>query len=160
MGDAQTYYYATISDRVKAYFLDIGVLVAMMFGTSAIFGSMDEVSENLRIAAFVFVFLLYDPLFTSIFGGTIGHLLLGIRVGRLKQPKRNVILPLALIRYSVKFLLGWVSMLSMLFNKKNRAIHDLLVGSVVLFNHIPPDVNRLSILETPIEDSIVETDEI
>jgi uncharacterized RDD family membrane protein YckC len=34
----------------------------------------------LRIAAFLFVFVFYDPIFTSLFGGTLGHIMFGIRV--------------------------------------------------------------------------------
>ena len=125
--------YPHISDRVKAVVADTVVLIIFMIIVTSIFGSMDQVPDWARISAFVFIFGLYDPIFTSSFGGTIGHMLFQIRVKREKDETRNIIFPLAIIRFLIKVLLGWISLLSVGFSEKRRAIHDAIAGSVVVY---------------------------
>ena len=71
---------------------------------------------------------------TSIFGCTFGHLLLGIRVRKEIDETQNVFFPFAVFRYILKVLLGWISLLTVSGNPKRKAIHDYLVGSVVVFS--------------------------
>lgn len=98
-----------------------------------VFALFEDVPDNARIAAFVFIFFLYDPIFTSSFGGTLGHMMFGIRVKREKNQVRNILFPLALIRFFLKALLGWISLLTVSGNEKRKAIHDYVAGSVVIF---------------------------
>lgn len=122
-----------VLDRVKAVVTDSIVIVAFIIIVTYTFSIFDTVPDQMRIIAFVFIFILYDPIFTSIFGGTIGHMTMGIRVKREKNTKKNIIFPLAIIRFIVKTLLGWISLLTVSGNSKGKAIHDYLVGSVVIF---------------------------
>jgi uncharacterized RDD family membrane protein YckC len=126
-------HYPGILVRIKAIAADSIVIIILMFCAAYIFSLFEYVPDNARIIAFVFIFLLYDPLFTSIFGGTLGHMLLGIRVKRESDEKRNILFPLAVLRYIVKAFLGWISLLTVLSNEKRKAIHDYLVGSVVVY---------------------------
>jgi len=107
----------------------------MMFAASYIFSAFENVPDPYRIWTMIFIFGLYDPIFTSLFGGTIGHLIIGIKVKRESNENKNIILPLALIRYTIKALLGWISLISVMVksNKKRRAIHDFSAGSVVVY---------------------------
>ncbi len=125
--------YPGVSIRVKAVVTDSIILVIFIVGVTYLFESFQSVPDFMRIAAFVFIFLLYDPLFTSTLGGTIGHMIFGIRVKREKNLQRNILFPLAVIRYIVKALLGWISLLTVSGNKKGKAIHDLVVRSVVIY---------------------------
>jgi uncharacterized RDD family membrane protein YckC len=125
--------YPGVFDRVKAIMVDSIVLIAFMLLASYIFSLFENVPDTARIIVFVFIFLLYDPLFTSIFGGTIGHMMNGIRVKRESDEKKNIMFLLAIPRYIVKAMLGWVSLISVSGNKKRKAIHDYLVGSVVVY---------------------------
>ncbi len=125
--------YPGVSDRVKAIMADVIVIVVFMIVASYIFSLFESVPDYARIIAFIFIFLLYDPLFTSIFGGTIGHMMIGIRVKKESNEKKNILFPLAILRYIVKAFLGWISLLTVLGNKKRKAIHDYLVGSVVVY---------------------------
>ncbi len=109
------------------------MLVSLIYLVSYFFSTIESVSDDSRIMAFVLIVLLYDPIFTSIFGGTIGHMNVGIKVKREKNQMKNIIFPLAIIRFLTKILLGWVSLLTILLNKKRKAIHDYIVGSVVLY---------------------------
>jgi len=125
--------YPGVSLRVKAVVTDSIILVGSMVGVTYLFESFDNVPDYVRAIAFIFIFILYDPLFTSIFGGTIGHMVFGIRVKKEKDQQKNILFPLAIIRFIVKALLGWISLLTVSGNKKGKAIHDLLVGSVVIY---------------------------
>jgi uncharacterized RDD family membrane protein YckC len=120
------------------------VVVVYMFVASYIFSLFESVPDNARIIAFVFIFLLYDPIFTSLFGGTIGHMMLGIRVKRESDEQKNILFHKAILRYLVKVLLGWVSLLTVSGNKKRKAIHDFLVGSVVVYAKSEQDKNNES----------------
>lgn len=125
--------YPGVSDRFKAIVTDGIIIVIFMFIASYIFSLFESVHNYARIIAFVFIFLLYDPLFTSIFGGTIGHMMLGIQVKRESNEQKNILFPLALLRYIVKATLGVISLLTISGNEKRKAIHDYLAGSVVVF---------------------------
>jgi uncharacterized RDD family membrane protein YckC len=125
--------YPRLLDRVKAVFIDaIGILL-LMVAVSAIFSGIEAVSDNVRIAAFIFIFWLYDPLFTSIFGGTIGHMIVGIRVKKERNEASNISFFHALFRFVFKSMLGWISLLTVTNNKKRKAIHDSIAGSVVVY---------------------------
>lgn len=55
-----------------------------------IFSLFANVYDSFRIAGFIFIFLLYDPLFTSIFGGTIGHMIMNIQVKRSSNLEKKL----------------------------------------------------------------------
>lgn len=126
-----TYYYPKLFDRVKAAIVDSLILLGLMIIVVNIFSLFENISDVLRIIAFIFFFILYDPIMTSTFGGTIGHMILGIRVKREKDQERNIHFLSALLRFIVKALLGWISLITVTSNEKNKAIHDNLVGSIV-----------------------------
>ena len=60
-------------------------------------------------------------------------MMIGIRVKRASDETKNILFPLAIIRYIVTAGLGWISLLTISGNAKRRAIHDYLVGSVVVY---------------------------
>lgn len=122
-----------VFDRVKAIAIDGIFIIVFMFLVSYGFSLFENVPDQARIVAFIFIFILYDPLFTSTFGGTIGHMITGLRVKRESDETKNILLPHALLRFIVKASLGWISLLTVLNNPKRKAIHDYLVGSVVVY---------------------------
>jgi len=126
-----------ISNRVKAAITDSVVLILMMYAFSILFSQFEEVPNNLRIASFVFVFLLYDPILTTAMGGTLGHRLMGLKVKKRSNTTENLPFFLSLPRFLVKVTLGWVSLLTVSSHKERLAIHDLAVGSIVLFRADP-----------------------
>jgi len=124
--------YARLFDRVKAAFVDAIVLIAMMYAATEIFALFDNVPNYVRIIASVFIFLLYDPLFTSYYGGTIGHSFSGIGVRKDDNSDENLSLPFAILRFIFKAFLGWISLLTITGNEKRKAIHDFIAKSVVI----------------------------
>jgi len=125
--------YPLLLDRFKAVFADSIILVILMKIITDIFSLFDNVPDISRAIAFIFIFFLYDPLFTSIFGGTIGHRINGIRVKKETDTNKNISFPMAVIRFIIKTSLGWVSMLTVPNNEKKKAIHDNLVNSIVIY---------------------------
>lgn len=124
--------YAGITDRLKAFIADILFLVFLMMIFSAVFDSMKGVPDGLRMWAFFFIAFIYDPLFTSLFGGTIGHRLNGLRVKQELNHKKNIPIHKAAVRFFIKALLGWISVLTISASEKSAAIHDMVVQSVVI----------------------------
>jgi uncharacterized RDD family membrane protein YckC len=124
--------YGTLINRLKAILIDVLVLVGLCMIATAIFSRIGYVSDTIRMVVFIFIFLLYDPLLTSIFGATIGHLIIGLKIRRAKDITRKLIFPMALIRFIIKGTLGFISLMTISTTKKNRAIHDIVAGSVVL----------------------------
>lgn len=125
--------YPSVSDRVKAVIMDNAIMVGFMIIAAIVFSFFENASGEYRMYTVLFIFVIYDPLFTSLFGGTVGHMLNGIRVKKEKDETKNIIFPLAFVRYVFKTLLGWISLLTVVSSKNRRAIHDMIVKSVVVY---------------------------
>ncbi|NER11874.1 RDD family protein [Leptobacterium flavescens] len=124
--------YAQLPDRVKAAVIDGIVLIALMYATTEVLALFNDVPQFIRIIAFVLIFVLYDPILTSAFGGTIGHSYSNILVKREGDSKRNLPFHFALIRFILKAALGWISLLTVTGNEKKKAIHDFAANSIVI----------------------------
>ncbi|MEO9511211.1 MAG: RDD family protein [Flavobacteriaceae bacterium] len=124
--------YAILPSRIKALIIDQIIVIAAMYGVSELFSAFEDISDNLRIAAFFFIFIAYEPLFISLLGGTIGHTYSNIAVKRERDLDKNISFPAALIRLVIKISLGWISLLTVTSNIKRKAIHDYVVNSVVI----------------------------
>jgi len=123
--------YARLSTRVKAAFIDGIVLILLMYSATEILNLFDSVPNYVRMSIFIFVFFLYDPILISFFGATVGHFFNDIVVKSESNEKKNIIFPLALIRFILKILLGWISLLTVNGNEKGQAIHDFAAKSIV-----------------------------
>ncbi len=124
--------YGSLGQRVKAIFVDSLVIAVFGVLTSMLLREFSDIPDYYRAVPFVFIFLIYDPLFVSLFGGTLGHLVMGLRVREAKEQTKKIIFPFAFIRFIVKICLGWLSLLTVTGNKKKQSIHDSVIGSVVL----------------------------
>jgi len=124
--------YGTLINRVKAAIVDFMVLMGLILAVSTILSKFENVPDFVRVILFILIFILYDPIFTSTIGATIGHLILGLRIRRSNDEDRKIIFPIAIVRFIIKVVLGWISLLTISILKKKKAIHDLVAGSVVL----------------------------
>lgn len=131
--DKSTQIYLHISNRIKAAFIDAVIIIVLMLLFTDIFSRFESVPDYYKIIAFVFVFLVYEPLMVSVFGYSVGHFLNDLRVKRHSNPSKNINILLALLRFVTKSLLGWISLLTISGNVERRAIHDMLADSVVIF---------------------------
>jgi len=119
--------------RVKAATIDSIVMVLFMVVATDLFSRFENVPNYARMIAFVFIFVLYDPLLVSLFGSTIGHRMSNLKVQRFDNGK-NINLGLAIIRFLIKATLGWISFFTVSTNKNRQAIHDSIVSSIVVYD--------------------------
>jgi uncharacterized RDD family membrane protein YckC len=122
--------YPSILQRYLSSALD-GILILCFFiGLSYVFQQDTQMSDSIRIAIFLSVFLCYEPICVSLFC-TLGQRITGIRVRRLGTGDK-IPLPHAFIRYFLKVMLGFISLFAIIFSERRRAIHDYASGSIVL----------------------------
>lgn len=124
--------YPGLFTRVKAAVVDNVLVFVLIMLASEVLSDFDSVATWVRILVFVFIFVLYEPLFISAFGMTIGHNLLKIKVQKDKPGGGNINIFLAIVRFLIKYALGWVSLLTIMGNEKRKAIHDLAINTIVV----------------------------
>ena len=129
---APTILYPSLVSRLKAVVIDVLLILLIFSITSVIIGQLGSVETWIRVFIFVFSLYAYEPLFISFLGGTLGHMVVGIRVKDVDSNRRINILQ-ASVRFIVKYLLGWLSFLTLISNTRKRAIHDIISGSLVVF---------------------------
>ena len=126
--------YASLQSRIKAGVIDSIILIVLMYSTTEILGYFDNVPVSLRMYLFILFFILYEPILVSLFGTTAGHYYSDIKVKRANNLNKNLFFPLELVRFIIKLLLGWVSLLTVTGTEKRQAIHDSIVNSVVVID--------------------------
>lgn len=125
--------YPGVSDRIKAAVTDSFIMIGFMFIAAYSFSQFEDLPDKVRAITFIFIFGLYDPNFTSLFGGTLGHMAMNLRVRRKDNNEKNINFFKAIIRFIVKLILGIISLLTVGTNKKHLAIHDQMAGSIVVY---------------------------
>ena len=123
--------YPTIADRVQSTFIDAIFIIIMMFVFASILDKYGSTADWIRIALFFGIWGVYEPLCTSL-GFTIGQYLKGIRVRKATDMSSRVNFVQSFLRYILKFLLGWISFLTMHFNPQRRTIHDFASGTIMI----------------------------
>lgn len=124
--------YANLPERIKAAFIDAMIMILAMYAVTEVFAMIENVPNYVRAITWVFIFFLYEPIFVSSLGWTVGHSYLGLVVRRDDDPSKKINFFVAMLRVFVKWLLGWVSLVTTTGNSKRKAIHDIVAFSVVL----------------------------
>jgi len=125
--------YPTLTERIKANITDYFMLCLMLMAVTPLVEAYPDLPYMVKISLFVFIFIGYDPLFTTLFGGTIGHFTNGIRVKRAYDTSRNIPFLNAVLRYVLKVFLGIFSLITMNSKTQYSAIHDLAADSIVVY---------------------------
>lgn len=123
--------YPDLKDRIQSTFIDAILLVILMIVFAAVLDKYENVPDWVRIAIFVGLFVVYEPLFMAL-GCTLGNYMKGIRVRKHTDATKKINILQAIIRYPIKFGLGWLSFLTIGSNPQRRAIHDMAAGSVMI----------------------------
>jgi uncharacterized RDD family membrane protein YckC len=123
--------YPQLSERIQSAFIDMLLIIVMMFVIASVLDKYEHVEDWVRIALFASLFIVYEPVCMTL-GSTLGNYIKGIRVRKDSNSSRRINLLQALVRYPVKFFLGWLSFITIHSNPKRRAIHDLVSGSVMI----------------------------
>jgi uncharacterized RDD family membrane protein YckC len=121
--------YPELTQRYLSSAIDGVIVLTVAFTISA--ALQGEPLTGLRVAL-VFLFVLsYEPVLTSK-RCTVGQFAMGIRVRQYDDRDEKIGLAAAYVRYLLKIVLGFLSFLSIGFQKERRAIHDEAVGSIVV----------------------------
>ncbi len=124
------YPYPSILRRYFATFLDGLFVLATIILFAYVFQFENEMMMRIRVSIVLFMFFVYEPLCTSLFC-TIGQKLTGIRI-RTWSTQRKISIPKAYLRILAKLVMGLISFFTIPFSKDKRAIHDYVVGSIVI----------------------------
>lgn len=122
--------YPTILERTKSTLIDTLLLITCMYLFTDLLTNFSNVPNWVKIILFTSL-LMYEPICTA-FGATIGNHKNKIRVRKISDTSKRLNIFQSTIRYFFKLILGWISFIGILMNSKNRAIHDLLSGSVMI----------------------------
>jgi uncharacterized RDD family membrane protein YckC len=122
--------YPTIVRRYFSTVIDSWVIF-LSVGIPDLLGVPKEHIVLARLAFFLPLILLYEPLLV-VKGCTLGQLLLGIRVRADSDPTKHISIPRSYVRYAAKILFFEISLITVLFAQRARAIHDMIAGSVVI----------------------------
>lgn len=121
----------SLKERVQSSFIDGLLIISLMFITAQVLDSAGPVPDWARIVIFLALWVLYEPLATTL-GCTFGNCLMKIRVREHDLPAKRINFIQAFIRYIIKVFLGWLSFVTIHSNPEKRAIHDLAVGSIMV----------------------------
>lgn len=124
--------YTSLFPRVKAAFLDAVLMILFMYVSSELLAEFETVPNYVRVILFVFIVILYEPLLVSLWGKTLGHHKMDICVRKEENLNQKIGFPNALLRYTIKLLLGWLSFITITNSDKHQAIHDRMAKSVML----------------------------
>jgi uncharacterized RDD family membrane protein YckC len=122
--------YPTILDRTKSTLVDTILLIACMFIFTDILTNFSDIPGWVKPLLFLSL-LMYEPICTT-FGATIGNHKNKIRVRKISDTSKRLNIFQSIIRYFFKLVLGWLSFITIFVNPKNRAMHDLISGSVMI----------------------------
>lgn len=123
--------YPLLSERIQSTFIDTVFIVILMFIFASVLERFENVPDGVRITLFVLVWIVYDPVCTSL-GFTLGNYIKGLRVRQHENVDKKINVFQAILRYLIKIFLGWISFLTINTNKEKRALHDFVAGSVVI----------------------------
>lgn len=136
---SKVYILPSLRTRYTSMLIDVLIIVLIALGATQLFETIGSVPNWIRAGMFLLVFLFYEPVLISL-GCTIGQLLLNIRVRKFENPLKKLSLQMALVRFIVKAILGWLSFITIIFNVNRQAIHDLASGSIMISGRIDDKV--------------------
>jgi uncharacterized RDD family membrane protein YckC len=121
--------------RYQSSFIDLLVLLTALVILSMTIDALGDVPDWVR-ASLVGAMLLYEPVLTA-YGCTVGQKLMRIRVRDVNSmygtgPEKPLNLPMAIWRFFMKSMMGWLSFITIHSNADRRAIHDFAAGSVMI----------------------------
>lgn len=122
--------YARFPRRIQAVVVDGAILVCLLLLGPTLAASLPDSAVRLVNRAVLACLVLYEPVLVSVFGGTVGHYLLNLRVVSATTGGR---LPFyrALIRVITKAVVGIISFFFIAFTARHQALHDVVARAVV-----------------------------
>lgn len=124
--------YPALVLRIRAMCIDLIVFVFLFWAVFLLIWKVQFSNDSLKIVVLSVPLLLFEPMCMSISGSTIGQHLVGIKVASRKTGK-NLFILRAILRYVVKVVVGFYSVITMAVTHRRQSFHDVVSGSVVLF---------------------------
>jgi uncharacterized RDD family membrane protein YckC len=128
--EEQLYHFPTLVKRYKALFIDFVLMMSALIAIMLLVDGMIFRTEIMVISGLVLL-LTYEPLLTA-YSGTLGQRLMKIRVVRNDDPYTRISLANAYKRWFTKAVLGWISFITINYDPRHRAMHDIASDSVVI----------------------------
>ena len=123
--------YPLILERIKAITIDTLMIILLMYVFSLVLEKFENVPDWVRVTLFLGLFVFYEPIFST-YGATLGNYVMNIRVRKISNSLKRINIFQGFIRYFFKALFGWFTFSSIFFSKRNRAIHDLIAGTITI----------------------------
>ncbi|MGJ4789487.1 RDD family protein [Leptospira koniambonensis] len=121
---------ASLADRYLAMVFDTIIMFIILILCAKTITVFSIENQLLRILILSPLFL-YDPLFVYFFGVTPGHYLKGLKVVSSSNSKLTLLN--CMIRFVLKFVLGMVSLVFLLTERK-QALHDRITSTFVIYS--------------------------
>ena len=138
--------YPALVLRIRAMCLDAIVFVLLFWIVLLLIWKLQFSSTYLKVIVVAIPLILFEPLWMWMTGSTIGQHIVGIRVANIRTERNLFILP-AIVRFIVKILLGFYSVITMIVTKRRQSFHDVISNSVVLFKNESTAPDRYKIQE-------------
>lgn len=130
VGGSVAFEHPTVVRRYFSTFIDYMLIFAVM----ALAGAMplgDEVIMVIRSVILALGFLVYEPVMSSRYC-TVGQWLLRVRVRVDGDASARISIVRSYARYAVKLFLGTVSLFTVPFSRRQKAIHDMVIKSMMI----------------------------
>lgn len=134
---AKPHEYPSAGRRIKAAVVDGALVFGVALLVLLITRGLTSQPVAVRIAVFVGIPVLYEPLLVAIRGQTLGHARFNLQVVTVGTAGR-VGLFRSFARWLTKLVAGWWSMLLMLTTTRRQAVHDAVSLTVVVDDYLPP----------------------
>jgi uncharacterized RDD family membrane protein YckC len=123
--------YGRFSRRLQAVLID-SIIFLVLMAASLLAATVLQSDSVGRMVGFTFlaITLLYEPLLVPLTGGTIGHYLCNLRVVD-DRTNANIGFFKAIVRVTIKSVLGIYSFITMGTTLRHQALHDVLTRSTV-----------------------------
>lgn len=152
--------FASFSQRIFAVILDFAIISSITSGlylTFSLFnlpvinqtqatsvGSSNIVVLAIASLALYLAILIYPTVFTGLFGGTIGKIILGLKIVNSAGQKLKIsqVIIRTLIGYTLELLTLFFGFFWVLFDRKKQALEDKLAASYVICNQPAKKMDR------------------
>lgn len=127
---AEDVWYGRFPRRIQAMVVDGAILASLLLLGPALTGVLPAAVSRTVNRAVLLCLVLYEPVMVSVWGGTVGHALLNLKVVSARTGGR---LPFhrALVRFVVKTVFGLISFLFIVLTARHQALHDMAAAAVV-----------------------------
>jgi uncharacterized RDD family membrane protein YckC len=126
--------YGRFPRRIQAVVVDGAILACLLLLGPTLAGSLPAAASRTVNRAVLLCLVLYEPVMVSVWGGTVGHALLNLKVVSASTGGR---LPFhrAVVRFVTKTIFGIISFFFIALTARHQALHDMAAAAVVQVRH-------------------------